>query len=57
MMLKDLCLSQEASQRVSVATPLGAMATELYTLFVNSGNKKIDFSGIIEMLRGKARTD
>jgi 3-hydroxyisobutyrate dehydrogenase len=57
MMLKDLCLSQEASQRVSVATPLGAMAKELYTLFVNSGNKKIDFSGIIKMLKGKAQTD
>jgi 3-hydroxyisobutyrate dehydrogenase len=57
MMLKDLCLSQEASKRGGVATPLGAMATELYTLFVNSGNKKIDFSGIIKMLKGKAQTD
>jgi len=57
MMLKDLRLSQEASQKGGVATPLGAMATELYTLFVNSGNKKVDFSGIIKMLKGKAQTD
>ena len=57
MMLKDLRLSQEASQRGGVATPLGAMATELYTLFVNSGNKKTDFSGIIKMLQGKAQAD
>ena len=55
MMLKDLRLSQEASQKGGVATPLGAMATELYTLFVNSGNKKVDFSGIIKMLKGKAQ--
>jgi 3-hydroxyisobutyrate dehydrogenase len=51
-MLKDLRLSQEAAQNVGVATPLGAGATALYTLFNNSGNQKVDFSGIIRMLRG-----
>jgi 3-hydroxyisobutyrate dehydrogenase len=53
MMLKDLRLSQEAAQNVGVATPLGAGATALYTLFNNSGNQKVDFSGIIRMLRGQ----
>jgi 3-hydroxyisobutyrate dehydrogenase len=53
MMLKDLRLSQEAAQNVGASTPLGAEATSLYTLFNNSGNGKVDFSGIIKMLRGQ----
>lgn len=53
MMLKDLRLSQGAAQNVGVATPLGAAATSLYTLFGNMGNEKMDFSGIIKMLRGR----
>jgi len=52
MMLKDLRLSQEASQKVGVATPLGAAATAIYTLYTNSGHSKTDFSGIINMIRG-----
>ena len=53
MMLKDLRLSQEASQKVGVATPLGAAATAIYTLYANSGHAKADFSGIINMIRGE----
>ena len=53
MMLKDLRLSQEASQKVGVATPLGAVATAIYTLYTNSGHSKTDFSGIINMIRGE----
>lgn len=53
MMLKDLRLSQEASQKVGVATPLGAAATAIYTLYTNSGHSKTDFSGIINMIRGE----
>jgi 3-hydroxyisobutyrate dehydrogenase len=53
MMLKDLRLSQEASQKVGVATPLGAAATAIYTLYANSGHAKTDFSGIINMIRGR----
>ena len=53
MMLKDLRLSQEASQKVGVATPLGAAATAIYTLYANSGHAKTDFSGIINMIRGE----
>lgn len=49
MMLKDLRLSQTAAQSVGAATPLGAEATALYTLFNNQGNAGLDFSGIIKM--------
>lgn len=50
MMLKDLRLSQAAAQSVGAATPLGAEATALYTLYNNSGHAEVDFSGIIKML-------
>jgi 3-hydroxyisobutyrate dehydrogenase len=49
MMLKDLRLGQHAAESVDALTPLGSMATELYTLFVNQGNEEMDFSGIIKM--------
>jgi 3-hydroxyisobutyrate dehydrogenase len=52
MMLKDLRLSQAAAQSVGAATPLGAEATALYTLFYNQGNAQLDFSGIIKMVSG-----
>ena len=32
---------------------MGAAATELYDLYVNQGNGKKDFSGIINFLRRK----
>lgn len=53
MMLKDLHLSQDAARSNSVATPLGAEATELYTLFNNQGHEDMDFSAIIQLLEGK----
>lgn len=53
MMLKDLRLSQIAAQNAEAATPLGAEATALYTLFNNEGNAQLDFSGIIKMIEGK----
>ena len=52
MMHKDLKLSQEAAAFAGVATPLGAEATQLFTLFVNAGNGELDYSGIIKMIRG-----
>lgn len=54
MMLKDLKLSQNAAQAAGAATPLGAQATALYSLFEAAGEGTRDFSGIIRMLRGKA---
>jgi 3-hydroxyisobutyrate dehydrogenase len=52
MMLKDLKLSQNAAQAAGAATPLGAQATALYSIFESAGAGGKDFSGIIQMLRG-----
>jgi 3-hydroxyisobutyrate dehydrogenase len=52
LMLKDLKLAQAAAQGAGAATPLGAEAAQLYTLFAAQGNGGVDFSGIIRMLRG-----
>ncbi len=51
-MLKDLKLAVEAASQTSSSTVLGTAATQMYTLFENSGNGEIDFSGIIKMIRG-----
>ena len=53
LMLKDLKLSQEAAQAAGAVTPLGAEATQLYALFNAMGNGDVDFSGIVNFLRGK----
>ena len=52
MMHKDLKLSQAAANHAGAATPLGAEATALYTLFVNAGNGALDYSAIIKMIEG-----
>ncbi|TIP28227.1 MAG: 3-hydroxyisobutyrate dehydrogenase [Mesorhizobium sp.] len=52
LMLKDLKLSQEASQSAGAVTPLGAEAAQLYALFNAQGHAAADFSGIINFLRG-----
>lgn len=49
MMLKDLRLGQHAAESVNATIPLGTIAAELYTLFVNQGHANTDFSGIIKM--------
>ncbi|WP_439817985.1 3-hydroxyisobutyrate dehydrogenase [Zavarzinia sp. CC-PAN008] len=54
MMLKDLRLAQEAASKAGAATPLGAEAAALYGLYDLAGNGGVDFSGIIQMIRGKA---
>ena len=53
-MLKDLKLAQEAAQSAGAATPLGAEAAQLYALFNAQGGAGIDFSGIINFIRGNA---
>jgi 3-hydroxyisobutyrate dehydrogenase len=52
MMHKDLKLSQEAAAQAGAATPMGAEATALYTMFVNAGNGGLDYSAIIKLIRG-----
>jgi 3-hydroxyisobutyrate dehydrogenase len=53
LMLKDLKLSQAAAQSSGATTPLGAEATQLYSLLAAKGQGNLDFSGIIKMLRGE----
>ena len=50
MMLKDLRLAQTAAASAGAASPLGAEAAALYTLFCNAGNGADDFSGIMKMI-------
>jgi len=52
MMLKDLKLAQDAASAGGASTPLGAEAAQIYNLYAESGNGGVDFSGIINMLRG-----
>lgn len=52
MMLKDLRLAQEAAQQNDAATPLGAQAQAIYSMFNAAGNGDLDFSAIIRFLRG-----
>lgn len=51
LMLKDLGLSQQAAQSAAVATPLGAVARQLYQLHSAGGQGALDFSSIVDLLR------
>lgn len=53
MMLKDLRLSQQTAQNVGATTPLGAMATMLYTTHHNLAGGQLDFSSIIRFIKGQ----
>ena len=52
LMLKDLKLAQSAAQNAGATTPMGAEAAQLYALMAAKGHAGMDFSGIIQMLRG-----
>ena len=54
LMQKDLGLAQEAARSAGASTPMGAAASQLYNLFVSQGHGGDDFSGIINMIKGKA---
>ncbi|MFO1385032.1 MAG: 3-hydroxyisobutyrate dehydrogenase [Chitinivorax sp.] len=51
LMLKDLGLAQEAALHAKAATPLGALARNLYHLHSLAGNGRLDFSSILELLQ------
>jgi len=53
LMLKDLCLSQNAARHFGAYTPLGAKAAELYNDFVQAGNAELDFSAIIKKVESE----
>jgi 3-hydroxyisobutyrate dehydrogenase len=54
LMVKDLTLAQDAANASGAATPLGKQAQELYKAFDASGHGGVDFSGIIQHVRGLA---
>jgi 3-hydroxyisobutyrate dehydrogenase len=51
MMLKDLQLAHHAAEIAKAAIPMGALAAELYHLYVNEGAGEKDFSGIINFIK------
>lgn len=53
MMLKDLRLGQGAAASVGASTPLAAQAQALYALFDRLGYGEKDFSGLLQLLRGR----
>ncbi|MCA6125807.1 3-hydroxyisobutyrate dehydrogenase [Bradyrhizobium sp. WSM 1704] len=54
LMVKDLTLAQDAANAAGAVTPLGRHAQELYKTFDASGHGGVDFSGIIQHVRGLA---
>ena len=54
LMVKDLTLAQEAAKAAGAATPLGKHAQEIYEAFDAAGHGGVDFSGIIQHVRGLA---
>ncbi|PLX37038.1 MAG: 3-hydroxyisobutyrate dehydrogenase [Hyphomicrobiales bacterium] len=55
LMLKDLCLSQQAAANATQATPMGEHAMQLFRQFIDNGGAGKDFSGIIEYLKTAKR--
>jgi 3-hydroxyisobutyrate dehydrogenase len=55
LMVKDLTLAQDAAKAAGAATPLGKHAQEIYKAFDAAGNGGVDFSGIIQHVRGLAQ--
>ena len=55
LMVKDLTLAQDAAKAAGAATPLGKHAQEIYKAFDASGHGGVDFSGIIQHVRGLAK--
>jgi 3-hydroxyisobutyrate dehydrogenase len=54
LMVKDLTLAQDAAKASGAATPLGKQAQEMYKAFDTAGHGGVDFSGIINHVRGLA---
>jgi len=57
LMLKDLSLGQEAAEAVDADTPLGALATDIYRSFVETGGRGRDFSAILLRLAERRRAN
>lgn len=53
LMLKDLRIAMEAATGAAAHVPLGAHATQLYTMMETAGMADQDFSAIIKLLRAE----
>ena len=53
LMLKDLRIAMQAAQAAGAHTPMGAQATQIYSLMDLAGQAGKDFSGVIRLLRGE----
>ena len=53
LMLKDLKLAQEAAAAAGATTPMGATAAQMYGLHNAWGEGGTDYTGIINLIRGK----
>lgn len=53
LMLKDLRIAMSAAQGAGAATPLGAQATQIYSMMQLAGQSHRDFSAVIEYLNGE----
>ncbi|MEL6480264.1 MAG: 3-hydroxyisobutyrate dehydrogenase [Pseudomonadota bacterium] len=53
LMLKDLRIAMEAASSAGAHVPLGAHATQLYTMMESAKMADQDFSAIIKLLRGE----
>ncbi|SEP06678.1 3-hydroxyisobutyrate dehydrogenase [Aquisalimonas asiatica] len=56
LMLKDLGLAMDAALKDGKATPLGALARNIYTLHDAAGNGHKDFSSVIQFLQNGGST-
>ncbi|MEO0729278.1 MAG: NAD-binding protein, partial [Pseudomonadota bacterium] len=54
LMLKDLTLAQEVAKTASTASPMGALAAQLFRLHASSGHGDLDYASVIKTLAGKA---
>ncbi|MBV8327239.1 3-hydroxyisobutyrate dehydrogenase [Chryseobacterium sp.] len=57
LMAKDLGLAAEAGLDTKTSTPLGNTALNLYRIWSEAGNGKVDFSSIIQFLNGKGNIE
>jgi 3-hydroxyisobutyrate dehydrogenase len=53
LMLKDLTLAQEVAKSAGTASPLGAVAAQLFRMHVAAGHGDLDYAAIVKTLAGK----
>jgi 3-hydroxyisobutyrate dehydrogenase len=56
LMLKDLTLARDAADAVGAATALGHHARDIYAAFAEGGHAGLDYSAIVEAVRGAGRS-